>query len=121
MGKHQSNVPIKTSLQFTSNSYHNSFLTKHTKNTLLYIFRNLKVEILLAAILILSSLLISCSSTKRFTSDEDIMGKEDYREAKKLNASAVRVLLDEKPEVLYITIQSKVYLYSGENKIAPFR
>ncbi|UCH65663.1 MAG: SpoIID/LytB domain-containing protein [Ignavibacterium sp.] len=81
-------------------------------------FRNLKVEILIVAILIFSYLLISCSSTKRFTSDEDVTGKEVYKEEIKLNASAVRVLLDEKPEALYITIQSKVYLYSGESKIA---
>jgi stage II sporulation protein D len=118
MGKHQSNVPIKTSLQFTSHSSHNSFLTKHIKNTLLSMFRNLQVEILIITILIFSYLLISCSSTKRFTSDEDITGKEVYKEEIKLNDSAVRVLLDEKPEALYITIQSKVYLYSAENKIA---
>jgi hypothetical protein len=108
MGKHQSNVPIKTSLQFTSHSSHNSFLTKHIKNTLLSMFRNLQVEILIITILIFSYLLISCSSTKRFTSDEDITGKEVYKEEIKLNDSAVRVLLDEKPEALYITIRSKV-------------
>jgi stage II sporulation protein D len=108
----------KKSLQFTSHSSNTSFLTIHIKSIVYSNFRIAKAAVLILAIFAFTQFLISCSSTKRFTSDEDITEIEMSREKIKPDASSVRILLDEKPEALYITIQSKVYLYSGENKIA---
>ena len=69
-------------------------------------------------ILIVSQLLISCSGTKRFTSDEGITENEITEYKTKTEFNLVRVLLEEKPASYYITIQSRVYLFSGKNKIA---
>jgi stage II sporulation protein D len=104
-------------LQFTSISSHTSFFINHIKTTLCSSVRTCEAVLLIITVLIFSHLLVSCSSTKRFTSDNDITERNISEEKIKLDVNSVRVLLDEKPEALYITIQSKVYLYSGENKI----
>ena len=70
------------------------------------------VTILLITFL-LSNFLVYCSGSKRFTSEENF-----YREEFKPESNSVRVLLDEKPAALYITLQNKVYLLNEKKKIA---
>ncbi|MCH7965486.1 MAG: SpoIID/LytB domain-containing protein [Bacteroidetes bacterium] len=60
-----------------------------------------------------SILLINCAGSKRFTSDE-----KDYEEEYKSEFNSVRVLLDEKPNTLNISLSNKIYLLNEENKIA---
>ncbi|MGB5849786.1 MAG: SpoIID/LytB domain-containing protein [Ignavibacteriaceae bacterium] len=60
-----------------------------------------------------SILLINCAGSKRFTADE-----KDYEKEYKYEFNSVRVLLDEKPNTLNITVLNKVYLLNEENKIA---
>ena len=123
MGKHQSNVQINRSLHSTQDFSRRSFLTIHNNKTSFSIIRILSLGTFILLNLIVSQLLISCSSTKRFTSDEqitenDITEKEITEYEINPNVNSVRVLLEEKPGAYYITIQSRVYLFSGKNKIA---
>ena len=60
-------------------------------------------------------LLVSCSSTKRFPNDESSGTKDRITN---INYSSVRVLLDESPAAYHLTIQSPVYLYDGEQRLA---
>lgn len=118
MGKHQSNVQINISLQFNLHSFQRSFLKFHTIRTSFSITRKFRLGTLILLILIISQILISCSSTKRFTSDEDITEKNIAESEIKTDVNSVRVLLDEKPEIFYITVQSTIYLFTEKNKIA---
>lgn len=60
-------------------------------------------------------LFVSCSSTKRFPSDESSGTTE---RTANINYSSVRVLLDESDAAYHLTIQSPVYLYDGEKRLA---
>jgi stage II sporulation protein D len=62
----------------------------------------------LTIIISFSFLIVSCSSTKRFPTNETVT----------VNPSSVRVLLDEAESVYYLTIQSPVYIFQGSDKIA---
>ena len=102
-------------MQFNLPHFLKSFLTIHNNTISFSFFRNFR---LVTLILIISQLLISCSSTKRFTSDEEITEKSNTGTEITTGVTLVRVLLDEKPEAFFITVQSRVYLFSGKNKIA---
>jgi stage II sporulation protein D len=115
MGKHKSNVQITISLQFNLRQFRKSFLLIHINSISFSIFKHFKPGIL---ILIISQLLVSCSSTKRFTSDEEITEKNIRSAEINTGVIPLRVLLDEKPEAFFITVQSGVYLFSEKNKIA---
>ncbi len=73
----------------------------------------LKARILFYLLFSASILLINCAGSKRFTSDE-----KDYEEEYKSEFNSVRVLLDEKPNTLNISLSNKIYLLNEENKIA---
>ena len=73
----------------------------------------LKARILFYLLFSTSILLINCAGSERFTSDE-----KDYEEDYKFEFNSVRVLLDEKPNTLNISLSNKVYLLNEENKIA---
>jgi stage II sporulation protein D len=60
-------------------------------------------------------LLVSCSSTKRFPNDESTVTID---RTPNINYSSVRVLLDESDAIYHLTIQSPVYLYNGEERLA---
>ncbi|NNJ52851.1 MAG: SpoIID/LytB domain-containing protein, partial [Ignavibacteriaceae bacterium] len=60
-------------------------------------------------------LIVSCSSTKRFPSDES---KETVKKKTNLNFASVRVLLDESEATYHITNQSPMYLFNGEDNLA---
>ena len=77
----------------------------------------LKTCILLCLLFSASILLINCAGSKRFTSDEEEY-EEDYEVEYKSEFNSVRVLLDEKPNTLNISLSNKVYLLNEENKIA---
>lgn len=55
----------------------------------------------------------ACSSSKRFTSDEATYGKKNDNDL-----NSIRILLDEKPAALFLTIQNKVFLFNEKRKIA---
>ncbi|RKY91363.1 MAG: hypothetical protein DRQ13_11525, partial [Ignavibacteriae bacterium] len=85
----------------------------------------LKARILFYLLFSTSILFINCSGSKRFTSDEknyeedyeeDV--KSDYEEEFKSEINSVRVLLDEKPNTLNITLSNNAFLFNEENKIA---
>ena len=66
--------------------------------------------------LISSALLfVSCSATKRFPDNES--GEIKNRTAD-VSFSSVRVLLDESNAAFHLTIQSPVYLYAGDKRLA---
>jgi len=73
----------------------------------------LKARILFYLLFSASILLINCAGSKRFTSDE-----KDFEEEYKSEFNLVRVLLDEKPNTLKITLSNKVYLLNEGNRIA---
>jgi stage II sporulation protein D len=60
-------------------------------------------------------LFVSCSSTKRFPNDESVVTTE---RTANINYSSVRVLLDESDAAYHLTMQSPVYLYDGEKRLA---
>lgn len=85
----------------------------------------LNARILFYLLFSTSILFINCSGSKRFTSDEknyeedyeeDV--KSDYEEEFKSEINSVRVLLDEKPNTLNITLSNNAFLFNEENKIA---
>lgn len=81
----------------------------------------LNARILFYLLFSTSILLINCAGSKRFTSDEKNYEKDyekDYEEEYKSEFNSLRVLLDEKPNTLNITVSNKVYLLNEENKIA---
>jgi stage II sporulation protein D len=89
----------------------------------------LKARILFYLLFSTSILFINCSGSKRFTSDEKNYEKDyekdyeedyknDYEEEYESVFNSVRVLLDEKPNTLNITLSNKVYLLNEKNKIA---
>lgn len=96
MGKYQGYVQVIT---FSSVLYFqniNYLLTKKKLKKTFIIF------------VLLSLLLISCSSAKRFTKDE----------IEKNDLSSVRVLIDETELVYHLSVQAPVYLFSNDKKIA---
>ena len=86
-----------------------------------FIIRNLKYlsnsKFLIYILIIISSLLLNCSSSKRFTSEENT---DDTRNVEniKTNVSSIRILLDEKPAIHHVIIESEALLFSEENKIS---
>ena len=81
----------------------------------------LKVRILFYLLFSASFLLINCAGSKRFTSEEKDYNKEDKSEINseiKSEFNSVRVLLDEKPNKLNLSVSNEVYLLNEENKIA---
>ncbi len=62
-----------------------------------------------------SFLIISCSSTKRFTSEES---EETINVNPKVSYSSVRVLLEESDETYFLTVLSPVYLYNSTERLA---
>jgi stage II sporulation protein D len=77
----------------------------------------LKARILFYLLFSTSILLINCGGSKRFTSDEKDY-EEEYKSEFNSEINSVRVLLDEKPNTLNITVSNNVYLLNEENKIA---
>jgi stage II sporulation protein D len=77
----------------------------------------LKARILIYLLFSASFLLINCAGSERFTSDEKDY-KEEYKSEINSDFNSVRVLLDEKPNTLNITVSNKVYILNEENKIA---
>jgi stage II sporulation protein D len=59
--------------------------------------------------------MVSCSSTKRFPNDEST---EPVKKKTTINFSSIRVLLDESESAYHLTIQSPVYLFDGEERLA---
>lgn len=64
-------------------------------------------------LLIFLLVLNSCSSSKRFTSNEENPTRKIDTEI-----NSIRILLDENSAALHITIQNKVYLFNEKRKIA---
>ena len=56
----------------------------------------------------------ACSSSKRFTSNEGSNANGEF----KSDLNSIRILLDEKPAAIYVTVQNKVYLFNEKRKIA---
>ena len=102
-------------MQFNLRHYRISFLNNYIKTNSFSIFGNFRLHFF---ILVISQLLVSCSSSKRFTSEEEITEKNIPGVENNTGVTSVRVLLDEKPEAFFITVQSRVYLFSEKNKIA---
>ncbi len=70
---------------------------------------------LLFILLSFALLLVSCSSTKRFPNNEST---ETVDKTSNVNFSSVRVLLEESDAAYYLTIQSPVYLYRDDERLA---
>ena len=70
---------------------------------------------LLFILLSFALLLVSCSSTKRFPNSEST---ENVDRTVYTNFSSVRVLLDESDAAYHLSIQSPVYLYGNDEKLA---
>ncbi len=77
----------------------------------------LKARILFYLLFSTSILLINCGGSKRFTSDEKDYEAE-YKSEFNSEINSVRVLLDEKPNTLNITVSNNVYLLNEEKIIA---
>ncbi len=77
----------------------------------------LKARILFYLLFSTSILLINCGGSKRFTSDEKDY-EEEYKSEFNSEINSVRVLLDEKPNTLNITVSNNVYLLNEEKIIA---
>ncbi len=60
---------------------------------------------------------ISCSSSKRFTSENDASVNSGTN-AEVISKSEVRVLLEENSPASFLTIQNEVYLYKDDKKLA---
>ena len=100
-----------------TNSFCSSFTFRkiHHLNFISLSFNILKVIFLLY---LFPFLFTACSSSKRFTSEEEFY-EEEYDEIEfKTDFNNVRVLLDEKPVSINFLVQSKVYLLRENNKIA---
>lgn len=94
----------------------NSFCSSYTIrkiHLLNFISRSFKIFKVIFLLILFSFLFTTCSSSKRFTSEEEYY-EEEFIE----NINYVRVLLDEKPASINLRVQSKVYLLSENNKIA---
>ncbi len=92
-----------------------SFRKIHQLNFISLSFNILKVIFLLY---LFPFAFTSCSSSKRFTSEEEYY-EDEYDEVEfKADINYVRVLLDEKPVSINFMVQSKVYLLRENDKIA---
>lgn len=78
-------------------------------------------KFIIAALFFLSIYsLISCSSSKRFTTEKKIESEKNETTERNIS-SGVRVLLEENSPASFITIQNDVYLFREDNKIAAIR
>lgn len=77
----------------------------------------LEARLLFYILISTSFLLVNCAGSKRFTSDEKD-NKEEFKSEIKSEINSVRVLLDEKPNILNLNVSNEVYLFNEENKIA---
>ena len=100
-----------------SNSYFSSKINSENKLKKLSKFphRICKTIFSFSVLIFFIAVITACSSSKRFTSDEKT-NTNDKVFANELNS--IRILLDEKPAALYLTIQNKVYLFNEKRKIA---
>ena len=89
-----------------------TILTKKNK-TSFYLINFAFLKLLLFA-LAFSWFFSACSGSKRFTSEEE----EFYEKEFKPGSNSIRVLLDENPSALFLTLQSKIDLYNGKKKVA---
>jgi stage II sporulation protein D len=81
----------------------------------------LKTRVLFYILFSASILLINCAGSKRFSSDEKDYEEEfksEYKSEINSEFNSIRVLLDERPNTLNITVSNNVYLLNEENKIA---
>lgn len=86
-----------------------TFFFKQTKLISFNIYFNLFSLIATATFL---ALLMGCSASKRYSDETKTPNRFE------LNKTAIRVLLDEDETSTYLTIQSRVYLYDGNKKLA---
>jgi stage II sporulation protein D len=80
----------------------------------------LRKKILIIFVFIPYLFFISCSSSKRFTSENDASVNSGTN-ADVISKSKVRVLLEENSPASFLTIQNEVYLYKDEDKLAHIR
>lgn len=93
-------------------SFFKSLFNSHLKSTN-YFFNK---RVVVYSLIILSSILLNCSSSKRFTSNEDynyIPNDENIES----EINTIRILLDERPAELTLKIGSNVHLYSEQENL----
>ena len=89
-------------------SFH-SILFKHINQFSLIKFLNL---FFLLFVLVLFTLFTGCSSSKRYTVETEIPTSIELTE------TSIRVLIDEDETSTFLTLQTPVYLYNGNKKLA---